>query len=298
MKDALEFFVLLARHRNLSAVARELDITPPAATRQLARLEQRLGVRLANRSTRNISLTNEGELLLVHARNILEDFATMEDEVSNLRDTPRGLLNINASLGFGRRKISALVSEFAARYPEVRFNLHVTDRPVDLISENIDLAIRFGSLPDRRLIARRLLANRRYLCASPKYLRRYGEPATVADLANHRCIIHNQNDEPHGVWRFTRGRHTEVIKVQAAMTSNDGDIALGWALEGHGVMIRSEWDLKKYLNARRLHILLPEFTLEPADLYVYYPSRDNMPARVRAFVDFLADKLSQGVDAL
>lgn len=298
MKEALEFFVLLARHRNLSAVARELDITPPAATRQLARLEKHLGVRLANRSTRSISLTNEGELLLAHARNILDDFATMEDEVSNLRDTPRGLLNINASLGFGRRKISALVSEFAVLYPEVRFNLHVTDRPVDLIADNIDLAIRFGSLPDRRLIARRLLANRRYLCASPKYLRRYGEPTTVADLANHRCIIHNQNDEPHGVWRFTRGQHTEVIKVQAAMTSNDGDIALGWALEGHGVMIRSEWDLKKYLNARRLRILLPEFTLEPADLYVYYPSRDNMPARVRAFVDFLADRLPQGVDAL
>ena len=298
MKEALEFFVLLAKHRNLSAVARELDITPPAATRQLARLEKHLGVRLANRSTRNISLTNEGELLLTHARNILDDFATMEDEVSNLRDTPRGLLNINASLGFGRRKISALVSEFAVLYPEVRFNLHVTDRPVDLIADNIDLAIRFGSLPDRRLIARRLLANRRYLCASPKYLRRYGEPTTVADLANHRCIIHNQNDEPHGVWRFTRGQHTEVIKVQAAMTSNDGDIALGWALEGHGVMIRSEWDLKKYLNARRLRILLPEFTLEPADLYVYYPSRDNMPARVRAFVDFLADRLPQGVDAL
>lgn len=298
MKEALEFFVLLARHRNLSAVARELDITPPAATRQLARLEKHLGVRLANRSTRNISLTNEGELLLAHARNILDDFATMEDEVSNLRDTPRGLLNINASLGFGRRKISALVSEFAVLYPEVRFNLHVTDRPVDLIADNIDLAIRFGSLPDRRLIARRLLANRRYLCASPKYLRRYGEPTTVADLANHRCIIHNQNDEPHGIWRFTRGQHTEVIKVQAAMTSNDGDIALGWALEGHGVMIRSEWDLKKYLNARRLRILLPEFTLEPADLYVYYPSRDNMPARVRAFLDFLADRLPQGVDAL
>lgn len=298
MKEALEFFVLLAKHRNLSAVARELDITPPAATRQLARLEKHLGVRLANRSTRNISLTNEGELLLAHARNILDDFATMEDEVSNLRDTPRGLLNINASLGFGRRKISALVSEFAVLYPEVRFNLHVTDRPVDLIADNIDLAIRFGSLPDRRLIARRLLANRRYLCASPKYLRRYGEPTTVADLANHRCIIHNQNDEPHGVWRFTRGQHTEVIKVQAAMTSNDGDIALGWALEGHGVMIRSEWDLKKYLKARRLRILLPEFTLEPADLYVYYPSRDNMPARVRAFVHFLADRLPQGVDAL
>lgn len=298
MKDALEFFILLAKHKNLSVVARELDITPPAATRRLAQLERRLGVRLANRSTRSVSLTDEGELLHAHAREILERFGQMENEVASRRDTPRGSLRVNASLGFGRRKISALVSEFAAQYPEVNFDLHVTDKPVDLIAGNIDLAIRFGSLPDRRLVARRLLVNRRYLCASPKYLRRHGEPLSLGDLANHRCIIHDQNDDAPGIWRFTKGHQTEVIKVQGAMTSNDGDIALSWALDGHGIMIRSEWDLKKYVNARRLRILLPEYTLDPADLYVYYPSRQNMPARVRAFIEFLAERLPKGVDAL
>lgn len=298
MKEALEFFVLVAKHRNLSVVARELDITPPAATRQLAQLEEKLGVRLANRSTRRLSLTHEGELLLNHARDILGRFATMEDEVAHSRDTPRGRLRINASLGFGRRKISALVSEFALRYPEVNFDLHVTDTPVDLIAENFDLAIRFGALPDRRLVARRLLANRRYLCASPKYLRKYGEPKTPSDLLEHRCIIHTQNNEAHGIWRFTQGQQTEVVKVRGAMSSNDGDIALGWALEGHGIMIRSEWDLKKYLNARRLRILLADYTLESADLYVYYPSRQNTPARVRAFTEFLAERLPQGTEAL
>ena len=297
MKQAFEFFVLLARHLNLSVVARELNITPPAATRQLAQLEQMLGVRLAHRSTRRITLTNEGEVFLAHARRILADFDAMEDEVANLRDTPRGLLRINASLGFGRRKISALVSEFAARYPDVRFDLHITDRPVDLIADNVDLAIRFGALPDRRVVGRRLLGNRRFLCASPKYLRRHGEPATVTDLIQHRCIIHNQNDEPQGVWRFSKGQHVEVVKVQGSMTSNDGDIALGWALEGHGIMIRSEWDLKKYLDAKRLRILLPEYTLEPADLYVYYPSR-RMPARARNFIDFLAERLPEGTAGL
>jgi len=293
MEEALEFFVLLARYRNLSAVARELDITPPAATRRLAQLEQRLGVRLANRSTRSISLTSEGELLLAHARQILTDIHAMEDVVSNRRHSPQGLLRINASLGFGRRRISALVSKFALSYPDIEIDLHVTDKPVDLIANNVDLAIRFGALPDRRLVARRLLRNRRYLCASPKYLRRHPAPTTVAQIGEHRCVIHNQNDEAHGIWRFTKGEHTEVIKVRAALSSNDGDIALGWVLEGHGIMIRSEWDLRKYVDARRLRILLPDFTLEPADLFVYYPSRQNMPARVRTFLEFLLQYFEQ-----
>ncbi|MFW7340812.1 LysR family transcriptional regulator [Pollutimonas sp. H1-120] len=290
MESTLTFFVLLARHKNLSAVARALDITPPAATRKLKQLEQHLGVRLANRTTRSISLTSEGELFLAQATRILADIKAMEDSVSNHRQQPRGLLRINASLGFGRRRISALASQFALKYPEIELDLHVTDKPVDLVANNIDLAIRFGSLPDRRLVARRLLSNRRFLCASPKYLKKHGEPQTLAELADHRCIIHNQNDEAHGIWRFTHQQHTEVIKVRGAMSSNDGDIALSWTLEGHGIMIRSEWDLNKYVAARRLKVVLPEFTLEPADLFVYYPNRQNLPARVRVFIDFLAEQ--------
>src|SRR5690606_11922361 len=241
MDSELSFFVLLARHKNLSAVARALDITPPAATRKLMQLEDRLGVRLANRTTRSISLTSEGELFLEQARRILADIKAMEDSVTNHRRQPRGLLRVNASLGFGRRRISALASRFALKYPDIELDLQVTDKPVDLVANNVDLAIRFGTLPDRRLVARRLLSNRRYLCASPKYLKKHGEPISLADLAHHRCIIHNQNDEAHGIWRFSHQQHTEVIKVRGAMSSNDGDIALGWTLEGHGIMIRSEW---------------------------------------------------------
>ncbi len=295
MDSALSFFVLLARHKNLSAVARALGVTPPAATRKLQQLEERLGVRLANRTTRSISLTSEGELFLTQATRILADIKEMENSVTNQRHQPRGVLRVNASLGFGRRRISALASEFALKYPEIELDLQLTDKPVDLIANHIDLAIRFGSLPDRRLVARRLLSNRRFLCASPKYLRKYGEPQNVADLANHRCIIHTQNDEAHGTWRFTRQQHTEVVKVKAAMSSNDGDIALSWALDGHGLMIRSEWDVNKYVEARRLKIVLRDFTLEPADLCMYYPSRENLPARVRVFIDFVVAKFEKEV---
>ena len=287
MTSNLLFFVLLAKYKNLSATARALDITPPAATKRLIQLEKQLGVRLANRTTRSINLTAEGELYLSQATKILADIKAMEDSLANNRVKPRGLLRVNTTLGFGRKTIAALVSEFAMKYPEIEVDLQVSDKPVDLIENNFDMAIRFGSLPDTRLVARCLLHNRRYLCASPKYLKKYGNPQNLSELASHRCIIHNQNDEAHGVWRFTHHQNTEVIKIHGALVSNDGDIALGWALDGHGIMIRSEWDLKKYLDSKRLQIILPEFTLESADLFVYYPSRQNLPARVRTLIEFL-----------
>jgi len=283
----LEFFVLVARHRSLSAAARALDLTPPAATKRLAQLESRLGVRLVNRTTRSISLTSEGEIFLAHATRILEEIGEMEEAVTSARATPRGLLRVNATLDFGRTTIAPLVSEFAKQYPDVEVQVDVTDRPIDLVESGFDLAIRFGALPDKRLNARRLMSNRRFLCASPLYLERYGEPKTLADLANHRCIIHRQNDDAYGIWRFVTRRHSEAVKVHGALSSNDGDIALGWALDGHGILIRSEWDLAKYVESGRLKVVLPKFTPPAADLFVYYPSRRNQSIRVRAFIDFL-----------
>jgi LysR family transcriptional activator of dmlA len=287
----MQFFVLVARHRSLAAAARAIDLTPPAATKRLAALEGRLGVRLLNRTTRSVSLTSEGETYLQYATRIVAEIKEMEDVVSQGRATPRGLLRVNATLGFGRTTIAPLVSAFAVRYPEVELQMEVTDRPIDLVESGFDLAIRFGALPDKRLNARRIMSNRRFLCASPAYLERHGTPASLADLANHRCIIHRQNDDAYGIWRFLHHDHTEVVKVHGMLSSNDGDIVLGWALDGQGILIRSEWDLAKYLDSGRLKIVLPEFTLPAADLFVYYPSRRNQTIRARAFIDFLAEHL-------
>jgi DNA-binding transcriptional LysR family regulator len=291
----LEFFVLLARHGSLSAAARALDITPPAASKRLAQMEARLGLQLVHRTTRSISLTSEGETYLRHATRILAEIREMEDEVSSGRSAPQGLLRVNATLGFGRTTIAPLISQFVKRYPDVEVQVEVTDRPVDLVETGFDLAIRFGTLPDRRLNARRILSNRRFLCASPKYLERYGTPRTLADLAAHRCIIHRQNDDAYGIWRFVRKDHSEVVKVHGSLSSNDGDIVLGWALDGHGILIRSEWDAAKYLESGRLRIVLPEFELPRADLFVYYASRANLPVRTRAFIDFLVEHFRKPV---
>ena len=282
-----EFFVLLAKLKSLSGAARALNLTPPAATKRLGLIEQRLGVRLVNRTTRRVSLTPEGETYLRYATDILGQIRQMEDAVSGDRSDPHGLLRINATLGFGRTTIAPLVSEFAQRFPKVEIQFEVTDRPIDLIENAFDLAIRFGELPDSRLRARRIMSNRRFLCASPKYLERHGMPASVQDLVRHRCIIHRQNDDAYGVWRYIQDDHLETVKVQGALSSNDGDIALRWALDGHGILIRSEWDLAKYVQSGRLRLVLPDTPLPAADLFVYYPGQRNQAARTRAFIDFL-----------
>ena len=288
----LEFFVLLNRLGSLSAAARSLNITPPAATMRLASMEKRIGARLLNRSTRKISLTPEGELYLQQASRLIEELRELDEIVSGNRRNPRGLLRVNVPLGFGRTVIAPLVSTFAAQFPDVEVQLEVTDRPIDLIAKGFDLAVRFGELPDNRLNARRVMSNRRFICASPTYLEKFGTPKSIADLAKHRCIIHRQNDDAYGVWKFLIDGRSEIVKVHGALSSNDGDIVQGWALDGQGIVIRSEWDVSKYLESGRLRQILPDFALPSADLYAYYPSKQNLPARVRAFINFLVERFA------
>src|SRR5476649_8680 len=202
----LSFFVMLARHASLSATARELGVTPPAVTKRLNLMEQKLGVRLVNRTTRRISLTNEGELYLAQATQILHQIREMEESISSGRAEPKGLLRINATPGFGRTRIAPILSRFAHDHPEVEVELHLTDRPISLVEEAYDLAIRFGELPDTRLTARKLMSNRRYLCASPAYIARAGMPHSPEELHRHRCILHRQNDDVYGTWRLQKGK--------------------------------------------------------------------------------------------
>lgn len=285
----LTFFVLLAKLGSLSATARELGVTAGGVTRRLNLMEQRLGVQLVNRTTRRLSLTSEGENYLAQATRILDSIRDMEESVSSGRAEPKGLLRVNATPGFGRTRIAPLLSTFAHAHPDVEVELQLTDRSIGLVEEAYDLAIRFGELPDTRLSARKLMANRRFLCASPTYLKQAGEPQTPQDLHRHRCILHRQNDDVYGTWRLLKGKKVELVKVRGAVSSNDGDVVMNWALEGHGIVQRSEWDAAKYLASGRLKEVMPTYRLPDADLYVYYLSRHNLPAKIRAFVDFLAD---------
>ncbi|CAB3746302.1 LysR family transcriptional regulator [Paraburkholderia humisilvae] len=285
----LAFFVQLVKHGSLSALARELGVTPPAVTARLARMEARLGVRLLNRTTRRITVTQEGELYLSHGARLLLEFEELDRMVSSARAVPKGLLRVNATFGFGRRHIAPAVSEFARRYAEVEVQLTLTDRSIRLADEAYDVGIWFGDVPDSRLVARKIAPNRRFLCASPAYLERAGVPVAPRDLHGHQCIVLRENDAAYGTWHLRRGRKQETIKVRGALSSNDGETALVWALDGHGVLMRSEWDVYPHLRSGALQVVLPEWSLPGADVHAVYGERLNVSAKVVAFVDFLAE---------
>jgi DNA-binding transcriptional LysR family regulator len=286
----LAFFAVVVKEGSLSAAARELDVSPPAVSKRLALLERRLGVRLLHRTTRRISLTTEGEVYVEGGRRILAEIEELEQRMSSARAAPKGLLRVNSTLGFGRTYVAPVVSAFRRRYPEVEVLLQLTDRPVNLADGAFDVGIRFGELPDARIVARKIANNRRLLCASPRYLAQRGRPAAPNDLTRHDCLVLRQNDSAYGLWRLARGRKTESVKVRGPLSSNDGSVVLGWALDGHGILMRAEWEIADHLRAGRLEQVLPDHTLPPADIFAVYPERHHLSARVRVFVDFLVER--------
>lgn len=298
MKEDTElgFFCLLVKQGSLAATARELNLTPPAVSRRLALLEERLGVRLLNRTTRRISLTSEGEVYFTNAQRILSDIDEVERLVSSSRAAPKGMLRVNAPLGFGRSYVGPAISGFAKAYPEVEVQLHLTDRPVALPDDSIDIAIHFGEMPDSRLVARKVAANRRLLVASPAYLQAAGPPQYPHDLTQHECIVLRQNSGAYGQWRLSKGERVETVKVHGKLSTNDGEVALRWALENQGILMRAEWDVAKYLRSGRLQQVLTDYDTPPADIHAVFSERLNLSAKVSCFVDYLRDYLGRHVD--
>jgi DNA-binding transcriptional LysR family regulator len=283
----LAFFALLHKHGSLAAAAQQLGVTPPAVSKRLAAIERRLGVRLLQRTTRRISLTPEGETYLVEGARVLEDLETLERSVAGSRAVPKGLLRVCATLGFGRKHVAPALSKFARQFPDVEVQLHLTDRPVSLVEQGFDLQLRLGELPDARLTARLLARNRRVLCASPAYLKRAGEPASPRELAQHACLFIRESDETFGTWHLRAGPRTETVKVRGPLAANDGECVLGWALDGHGILMRSLWEAAPMLRLGRLRPVLAEWRLPSADIYAVFPTRSHLSAKTRALVDFL-----------
>ena len=288
----LGFFSVLAGAGSLGRAARELGVTTSAVSRHLAQMEARLGLPLVNRTTRRMSLTPDGEVYLEHARRILEDIDGMADRLNAARSTPQGLLRVNATLGFGRRHVAPLIARFVRANPQVEVHLQLSVSPPPISDDAWDVAIRFGAPPDSRVIARWIAPNRRLLCASPDYLARRGQPRSPTDLLRHDCIDIRQGDDPRGVWRLThdKGRRPieQAIKTRGNLTTNDSEIAVNWALDGHGIVMRAEWDIDRYLASGRLVQVLPDFHTPDADVHAVYRQREPVPARIRVFVDAVA----------
>jgi LysR family transcriptional activator of dmlA len=293
----LGFFSALASAGSLGAAARELGITTPAVSKHLALMESRLGVSLVNRTTRRMSLTQEGEVYLEHARRILGEIDDMEVLLGGAKSTAKGLLRVNATLGFGRSHIAPLISQFVVLHPQVEVQLQLSVNPPPLTEDAFDVCIRFGPPPDARVLAKRIAPNHRLLCASPAYLAKHGSPKLPHDLVRHNCIGIRQGEEAYGVWRLAHGRGksatVETVKTRGNLTTNDGEIAVNWALDGHGVLMRSEWDIAHYLANGRLVQVLPQCHTPDADIHAVYPPRHHTTGRVRAFVDFLTGSFEQ-----
>jgi DNA-binding transcriptional LysR family regulator len=288
LSSELGFFYQLAKSGSLTATAREMNLTPPAVSKRLAQLEARLGVRLLNRTTRKVSLTEEGELYYREAARILSDIEQLEQTVASRRAAPRGLVRLNATFGFGHRYLAPAISRFVREYPEVRVQLQLTDKPINLADEGYDIGIRLGKLEDAALIARRIAPNRYLLVASPSYLKRHGMPKHPSELARHDCLVIRENDA-YGVWKFTQKSETETVRVSGTLASNNGEVVRNWALEGHGIILRSEWDVADHLRRGKLVEILPDWRCPDADIHAVFPQRLHLSAKVRVLIDFLVD---------
>src|SRR5690606_21178637 len=257
--DDLAFFQHLARAGSLTGAARELGLSLSAVSKRLKLLEARLGVQLAQRTTRSLSLTPEGERYLARGAAILDDLAELEDSLNDPDSALTGRICVNATFGFGRRHITPLLSEFAARHPGLEIQLELTNFPLSLSDAGVDIGIRIGMPPDSRLVARRLLANRRILCAAPRYLEHAPPLLQPEDLAAHACLIVREIDSDYALWRFERAGEARTVRVGGRLSSNDGEAVHRLALDGHGVMLRSWWDAHEALARGDLVEVLPEW---------------------------------------
>lgn len=290
----MQFFSVLMRCGSLAAAARELQVSPPAVSKRLAALEARLGVTLLHRTTRRLALTSEGETYLAQARRILGEIEALERELQGAHAEPSGLLRVNATLGFGRMHVAPAIAGFVRAHPRVEVQLQLSVNPPPLGEDAFDVCVRFGEPPDARVVARRLAANRRLLCGAPGYLQRHGTPRTPHDLASHNLIAIRQGDE-QGVWRLRSGKRVESVRVRGNLSTNDGEIAVNWALAGLGLVLRAEWDIARYLKSGRLRQVLENWQAPAADIHAVYPVRHQGTARVRAFVEHLERHFAAGL---
>lgn len=281
------FFLAIVKHGSLAAAARALDVTPSAVTQRLQALEARLGVRLLDRGSRHLRLTDEGELFHAEASRIARQYDELIDALQARRSLVRGHLRVHGPLGFGRRYLAPLVAQFHASHPQLEIALTLSDRSIDPDDAPFDAVVHIGALPDSSKIGYRIAPNERWLCAAPAYLKKAPTLSAPDDLAGHACLVLRENDEDVTLWRFKSRQGERALRVQPVLSSNDGDVIKQWALLGKGVILRSEWDVAAEVAAGRLTRLLPNWRQPPADVMALVPQRKGMSARVEKFLEFL-----------
>lgn len=288
----LAVFVAVAETQGFSAAARRLGVSKAMVSVAITRLERRLGVRLLQRTTRRLSLTEAGAATLPHAQRSLLAARDAEEAATQALVSPRGMLRVNAPMSFGLLHVVPALGAFARRYPEVRVDLVLDDRVLDLVSGEFDLALRIGTLPDSSLVAQRLGRSRSVIACHPDYLAREGIPAAPADLAEHAALVYSLS--PTGAkWVFTRGPRSETVRVRGPLQANSS-LALHRALlQGLGLARIPRFVVGEDLATGRLVEVLPDWDLPELGIFSVTTARDHLPRKTRAFIDFFRDRLGE-----
>lgn len=282
----LDIFARVARTGNMSAAGREMGLSPAVISKRISLLEEKLGARLFQRTTRQLTLTETGEGYFRRVIDILSLCEEAEDFVSRRNTKPRGTLKVTAPTSFSRLYIAPRLQEFLERYPEVNLDLHLTDHLEDIIREGFDLAIRIGELQDSSLVARKLAPETRVMCASPKYLARTSVPRKLSDLQLHNCLSAGAQE----IWKLEGPDGQEQIKVEGNIRTNSAEFLREALIAGLGIGFRPKWDIGQQLASGELEVVLPEYRgSSNLAIHAVYPCRDYMPEKVNVFIDFLSN---------
>jgi DNA-binding transcriptional LysR family regulator len=293
----LEVFVKVVEGASFVSAARYFSLSPAMVSKHVQTLEQRLGARLLNRTTRRVSPTEVGRHYYERCLRILRELEAADDLAADLHTAPRGLVRVTAPVAFGNTMVASAVADYLSSYPDVSIDLVLNDRDVDLLDEGVDLAIQAGPLPDSSLIARRLGAAPMIVCAAPSYISRHGEPKRPADLADYSCFEYS-SARTRGVWAFAGadGAETMVTVGQGRFRANSGEALRMLALRGEGIVLEPRFIVADDLRAGRLVRLLDEYEPAPTMIHVVYPHSRLLPVKVRTFVEFLAARFAHQQD--
>jgi DNA-binding transcriptional LysR family regulator len=288
--EDLRLAVTLARSESLSAAARTLNVSPPALSMRLRKLETLLGLTLANRDARRLSLTADGERFSRESALLLEQLEALPESFRQTDERLVGTLRLAAPFGYGRQRIAPLLARFAKVHPKLCLHLDLRETPWPDRHDS-DAVIHIGHLNDSLWTARPLTPNERWLCASPDYLQVHGVPSTPDELAAHRCICIRENDEDVTLWHLRKGQGRKTLRVEPALLSNDGSVARRWAEQGLGLVLRSQWDVSDAVASGSLVRVLADWSFDSAPILLLVPSRKLRSPRVQALVAFLEDAL-------
>lgn len=287
----LAVFLAVIRKKTFAGAAEELGQSPAYVSKRIGILEANLQTRLFHRSNRSVVLTDDGDRTQRWALRILDDMDDLINDLSKSQHIPRGHLQICSTFGFGRKLVAPALSKLSAQYPELDIRLEVFDREVDLIQEGFDMELRVGEDLPQQHICKQLKSNNRILCASPQYLKNNGTPESIEDLQHHRCLILRERNAPFGIWKMERDGKPVSAMVNGALSSNHGEIIVQWAKNGHGIAMRSMWDVEPLLSSGELVQVLPDYT-QIANIWAVYPTRLSHSAKLRVCVEFLAENFS------